>query len=130
MMLPEIETSFFARCSADAVDGSGNPGLEVGRQWDVSERGEALLSFGDGRLHERLHRLPALGIRVFGADNFVARQQDWVGALRSGGVAPREVKHEVIALAFDGDVRDGLADPVVSDVNDSARSLDSGHIEV
>src|SRR5271166_1496630 len=140
VMLAEIEAFFFPASgygsgrspdvSADAVDRTGNLGLEVGRQRNVSERGKALLPFGDGRLHECLHGLADIGIGVFGADNFVAGQQDRVGARRGRGVDLREVEHQVVALAFDGDVRDGLADPVVADVDDSARSLDSRHIEV
>jgi MFS family permease len=96
VILAEIEAFFvaasghvigmFSDVSADAVDGRGNLGLEVGRQWDVSERGEALLSDGDGRLHERLDSLTDLSVGIFGADDFVAGQQDWVGARRSGFV--------------------------------------------
>ena len=119
-MLAEIETflpaaeTVGADVSADAVDGGGNPGLEIGRQRDVAELGEALLSGGDGRLHECLHRRTHLSVRVFGADEFVAGQQDRVSARRSGGVDLREVENEVVALTFDGDVRDGLANPVVA----------------
>src|SRR3984957_10700683 len=135
-MLAEIETflsaaeTVGAEISADAVDGGGNPGLEIGRQRNVAELGEALLSGGDGRLHECLYRRTHLSVRVFGADEFVAGQQDRVSARRSGGVYLREVENEVVALTFDGDVRDGLANPVVADADDAADGLDSGHIEV
>jgi hypothetical protein len=83
---PDRRTPNFCDVSGDVVDGGRNLGLEVGRQWDVAERGEALLSDGDRRLHERLHRLADIGIGVFGADDFVAGQQDWVRTLRSGGI--------------------------------------------
>ena len=71
VMLAEIETFLFAAetvggdVSADAVDGGGNPGLEIGRQRDVAKQGEALLSGGDGQLHDCLHRRTHLSVRVF-----------------------------------------------------------------
>lgn len=85
---------------ADAVDGGRNLGLEVGRQWDVSERLETLLPFGDGRLHECPHGLAHIGVGVLGADDLLAGQQDWVGAGPSGGVDLGEVEHQVVALVL------------------------------
>ena len=55
MLLAAVQSRRSLMSQPDVVDGGGNLGLEVGRQRDVSKRGEALLSFGDGRLHERLH---------------------------------------------------------------------------